>query len=86
MVKKYMESLDKKIRSMDKRINQVSLSLLEKDTKVSISNYKKNYVKENRINTRFFINVSFKDGDKTSSSSYNWGASLGLEILEKDIE
>ena len=86
IVKKYMSSLDKKIRSMDKRINQVTLSLLEKESNITISNYKKNYVKENRINTRFFIKVNFKDGENTSSSTYNWGASMGLEILEKDIE
>ena len=85
LIKEYMSKLDKDIRSKDKRISQVSLMLSENEKTVKISNYKGVYKKERRYNTRFFITVQFKDGDLISSSSYNWGSSKGLELLEKDI-
>ena len=85
LIKEYMNKLDKDIRRRDKRVSQVSLMLSENNKTVKISNYKGVYKKENRYNTRFFITVQFKDGDLISSSSYNWGSSKGLELLEKDI-
>ena len=85
-IKKYMVDLDKKIRSMDNRISQVSLNLLEKESNVTISNYKGLYKSEQRYNTRFYISVTFKDKELVSKSSYNWGSSTGLEMLDKNID
>ncbi len=85
-IKEYMNKLNKKIRSLDKRVNQVSFNLLEDVNYITISNYKGLYKKEERYNTRFYITVNFKDGDLVSNSSYNWGSSTGLEILDKNID
>lgn len=84
-IKEYMDKLDKDIRSRDKRIVQVGLSFLETTKDITISNHKGIYKKENRISSRFCINVQFKDKDLTSRSLYNWGGTIGLEIFDKDI-
>ena len=84
-IKEYLSNLNKKIRNFDKRINQVSIVILEKDKNITISNYKGIYETEQRYTTRVYISVNFKDGDKTSTSGYNWGSNGGLEILDKDI-
>ena len=85
LIKKYMEELDKTIRSKDKRISQVSLNLLEREKIVTISNHRGLYKKETRYFTRFYIEAQFKDGDLSSNSKYNWASNKGLELLEKDI-
>lgn len=85
-IKEYLSNLDKKIRSKDSRITQVSLSLYEKDDSVCISNYKGLYKKEERYNTRVYVSANFKDGENISSSSFNFGSNLGLELLEKNID
>ncbi|MBR1416579.1 MAG: TldD/PmbA family protein [Bacilli bacterium] len=85
-IKEYMSKLDKKIRNLDKRVNQVSLTLMQRDDNVTISNYKGIYKKEQRYNTRFYVSANFKDGENVASSSFNWGSNGGLEILEKNID
>lgn len=85
LIKDYMKNLDSLIRNKDKRVSQVSLSLIENKKEIEISNHKGIYKAEERYNTRFYINVQFKDGNLTSRSLYNWGGTIGLEILEKDI-
>lgn len=84
-IKEYMTKLDKEIRSRDSRVCQVSLQFLEVTKEITVSNYKGTYKKETRYNTRFYINVQFKDKDLTSRSLYNWGGTIGLEIFDKDI-
>ena len=85
IVKNYMVNLDKEIRSRDKRITQVGLTLFERLKNITVSNSKGVYKKEIRPNSRFYINVMFKDNDLLSKSTYNWGGSIGAEILDKDI-
>lgn len=85
LIKKYMEDLDKTIRSKDERISQVSLNLLEREKNVTISNHTGLYKKETRYFTRFYVDVQFKDGDSSSNSKFNWASNKGLELLEKDI-
>lgn len=85
LIKKYMEDLDKTIRSKDERISQVSLNLLEREKIVTISNHTGLYKKETRYFTRFYVDVQFKDGDSSSNSKFNWASNKGLELLEKDI-
>ena len=80
-----MVNLDKEIRSRDKRITQVGLTLSERLKNITVSNSKGIYKKEIRPNSRFYINVMFKDNDLLSKSTYNWGGSIGAEILDKDI-
>ena len=84
-IKEYMSKIDKEIRLKDERVSQVSLQLLEVMKDITVSNYKGIYKKETRYNSRFYINVQFKDKDLTSRSLYNWGGTIGLELLDKDI-
>ena len=83
---KFFFNLDKRIRNLDKRINQVSLFLFENDTQITIVNHTGLYKKENRILTRFGISIYFKDEDKVSNVFDAIGASTGLEILDTNLD
>ena len=84
-IKKYLVDLDKEIRKRDKRINQVSLTLLEEHKDVTISNYHGIYRNEKRNYTRIYAKVTFKDNELTSSSYETLGIGAGLELLDKDF-
>ncbi len=74
--------LDKLIRSKDKRISQVELVVQENKQNVVIANYTGRYVSEDRVRTRLFVYIDFKDEDKQASIYYNKGALMGLDLLD----
>ncbi len=86
LVKDYMNKLNHKIRLMDKRIDQVSLSFTEILKDITVSNHTGLYNNESRCYARFYISVTFKDNDLVSTSSYNWGRSTIKDILNRNID
>lgn len=82
-VKALFNLLDKKIRSKDKRINQVSISLQNNKQGVTIARENGLFTFEQRERTRLFIIVSFKDKDKTCNINYSYGLTTGLDLLDK---
>lgn len=90
-IKEKLKSLDLFIRKKDKRISQVNLVLQNVEQNVTIANHTGLYVNENRVRSRLFIIVNFKDNDKIASVSYAKAAGTGLDFLddidyEKEIE
>lgn len=85
-IKDYLKKLDSRIRKLDKRIVQVELILVEYDKNVNISNYMGINRSEKRYNTRMYVDVTFKDEDKSARSSFQWGSNAGLELLDKNID
>lgn len=81
-LKELFNTLDKKIRNKDKRINQVNISLQEIYQNVCISNNSGLYTSEDRVRSRISIIVSFKDDDKTCNSIYSFGRTLDLDFLD----
>lgn len=81
-IKEKLRTLDTLIRSKDKRINQVSLNLQCVTQTVDIANYTGLHNEEERIRTRLFIKVYFKDGDLISNCHYSKGMSMGNGIFD----
>lgn len=81
-IKTLMHSLDDKIRTKDKRITQVSINLVNTEQNVTIANHTGLYVKENRIRSRIYISVNFKDGENNSNAHYSKGLSMSLNMLD----
>ena len=86
VIKEYMSSLDKKIRSKDNRIEQVSMSILFDNKDVTISNYHGLFKNELRHFARIGINITFKDKDLHSTSYITWSLNGNMELLDKDVE
>ena len=81
-IKSKLEELNKLIRSKDKRVEQVRISVSNKIQNVIIARENGRYVFEERPLTRIFITTYFKDKDSTSTSTYSKGIRGGMEIFD----
>lgn len=86
ILKEYMSSIDKKIRSKDNRIEQVNITLLFDNKNVTISNYHGLYKNELRHYACAHVNITFKDKDLKSTSFMSWHVNGNLELLNKEID
>ena len=82
--KSLLKEFNDLIRTKSDRIKQVSLNLSEVDNDITIVNHTGLYKRNKKMNTRFTINISFSDGDKTSTSSYSFGNNGGYELINKE--
>lgn len=81
-IKKKLEEINKKIREKDSRILQVNINLQNTLQTITVANHTGNYVTEDRIYTRIFIFVNFKEGEKLANVHYSKGLSLGNELFD----
>lgn len=82
-IKELFNKLDKKIRKKDKRINQVSISLQNVFQNVTVARENGKHISDERVRTRLFITVYFKDNDKACSNTYSYGLSSSIDMLDK---
>ena len=82
-LKDLFKSLDSKIRNMDERINQVSIVLQNVLQNVTIARENGLYKNEDRIRSRIYITVSFKDKDKSCSVTYSHGMTSNFDFLDE---
>lgn len=81
-IKAKLKEINDKIRAKEKRIVQVKLVLLNKEQTVTIANQSGLYVTEDRIYSRLFLIIQFKDGEKTSNVTFSKGKCMGNELLD----
>ena len=81
-IKGKLASIDAKIWPKDKRISQVNIRFASMQQDVTIANYTGLYKKENRIRSRIFIVINFKDGEKLANVYYSKGLSSSADILD----
>lgn len=85
--KEYLKKIDNMLRSMDTRIEQVIVTLVEVNQKANIVTSLGKVVEDNRILTRVVIDVTAKEGEKVSSLYKTIGKSIGYELLDEiDLE
>lgn len=82
-IKKLFNDLDKKIRSKDERINQVSLNLQSVKQNVTIARENGLFKGEERERTRLYITISLKDNDKSCNITYSYGKTISLDLLDE---
>lgn len=82
-IKRLFDKLNEQIRSKDKRINQVNITLQNVLQNVTIARENGLYVYEERQRSRIFIIVSFKDDEKVCNISYSYGLTTGFDFLDK---
>lgn len=82
-IKKLFNDLDKKIRSKDERINQVSLNLQNVKQNVIIARENGLFKGEERERTRLYITISLKDNDKSCNITYSYGKTISLDLLDE---
>lgn len=82
-IKKLFNDLDKKIRSKDGRINQVSLNLQNVKQNVTIARENGLFKGEERERTRLYITISLKDNDKSCNITYSYGKTISLDLLDE---
>ncbi len=82
-IKNKFNEINNKIRKKDKRITQVTILLKNDEQKVTIANQSGVYSEENRLYTRFFIKVNFRDGEKCSDAYYSKALNIGNAILDE---
>ncbi len=82
-IKKLFNDLDKKIRSKDERINQVSLNLQNVKQNVTIARENGLFKGEERGRTRLYITISLKDNDKSCNITYSYGKTISLDLLDE---
>lgn len=82
-IKKLFNDLDKKIRSKDERINQVSLNLQNVKQNVTIARENGLFKGEERERTRLYITISLKDNDKSCNITYSYGKTISLDLLDE---
>ena len=82
-IKNLFNNLDKKIRSKDRRINQVNITLQNVKQDVTVARENGLFKNEERERTRLVIIISFKDGNKTCNISYSLGKTTSLDLLDE---
>ena len=82
-VKNKLKEINDKVCSQDERISQVKLIFNNINQKVTIANQSGCFKAEDRILTRLYIIVFFKDGEKVSNIHYSKGLGIGNELLDK---
>ena len=86
IIKEYMSSLDKKVRSKDSRISQVGITIMFDNKDITIANYHGLYKNEKRHYACAYIHIMFKDKDLNSTSYISWHINGNLELLDKDLD
>ncbi len=81
-LKEKFNDLDKLIRSKDKRINQVNIILNNTIQKVTIARESGLYVSDERVYSRIYITVGFKDLDKVCDITYSKGMTMSIDFLD----
>lgn len=81
-IKEKLKELNAQIRKKDRRIIQVNIFLKNNLQNVTIANQSGLYKKENRIYTRLFIFVNFKDGENVSDVHFSKGYCKGNDFLD----
>ncbi len=82
-IKNKLKEINDTIRKKDNRIVQVNIIFKNDLQNVTIANQSGKYVQEERIYTRIFIMVNFKDGENISNNRYSYGMAMGNELLDK---
>ena len=82
-LKKLFKKLDEYNRNFDSRINQVNISISNIFQKVTIARENGLYKSEDRIRSRIYITIGFKDQEKSCSITYSYGKTLGLNFLDE---
>lgn len=77
------KKIDKTLRDKDERINQVGITLTNIFQNVKVARENGLHVEDERVRTRIFITVSFKDKEKTCNNSYSYGLSESIDMLDK---
>lgn len=85
LVKEKFKNLDELIRSKDKRIVQVNIRLSKNLQTVTIANHTGLYQQEERIHSRIYITINFKDGALVSNASFSKGVGDDFDFLD-DID
>ncbi|MBU0573732.1 MAG: TldD/PmbA family protein [Candidatus Margulisbacteria bacterium] len=78
-----VETLNKTARSYGDRIKQVTASYADVNQAVTIANSLGTYVEDNRIRTRFFVNVIAMKDNIIQTGYSAPGGSMGFELLEQ---
>lgn len=81
-VKEKLREINDYIRSLDRRITQVSIVFLNDLKDITIANHTGLYKKEKRLYSRLYITVYFKDKDNIADESYSKGLTIGNELLD----
>ena len=81
-IKAKLASIDAKIWPKDKRISQVNIRFASTLQDVTIANQTGLYKYENRIRSRIFIIINFKDGERLANIYYSKGLSSSADILD----
>lgn len=81
-IKDKLASIDAKVWPKDERISQVNIRFASTLQDVTIANHTGLYNKENRIRSRIFIIINFKDGEKLANVYYSKGLSSSADILD----
>lgn len=81
-IKAKLKEIDDKIWNKDKRISQVSIILQNIEQNVTIANHTGLYKAENRIRSRIFITINFKDGEKLANIYYSKGLTTSADLLD----
>lgn len=72
-------------RSLDERINQVTMIAVADDHNITIANSKGVLVKENRVYTRLILNVYATENNRTEYSYFSFGSLSGLETIDDKV-
>jgi len=78
-----LELANKAARSFGDKIKQVTVRYADSNQGVTIANSEGVYVEDNRIRTRFFVNVIAADGGVIQTGYEAPGKSCGFEFFEK---
>lgn len=86
-VKEILYKVDKTARDYSKLINQVVVSIIEKDKEFAIANSEGKYIKANSILTRFFTTIYAEKDKQKQSETVDFGKGLGYEAFDDyDLE
>lgn len=82
--KDLLKKLDKKVRSFSNYITQVNLMLLEEDRNITITNSEANYIKSNKLLTRFICIVHTEKEGIKEKSMIDRAVGKGYEFLKEN--
>lgn len=83
-IKQNLYKYDEYARSLDRRIIQVTISVLNSVQKVTIANSYGKLIKDTRLLTRFTLKVIAQEHDKNEYSMFSFGESTNLELIDDE--
>ncbi|MFC1496618.1 TldD/PmbA family protein [Candidatus Margulisiibacteriota bacterium] len=78
-----VETLNKTARSFGDKVVQVTARYIDSNQGVTIANSEGAYVEDNRIRTRFFVNVIVTNGTILQTGYEAPGGTVGFELIEE---